>query len=119
MTGSGYMILAPQQGVQPTTAEVAAALEAAGWVRWAGTGLPAFVVFHTGGPKGDFFEAGYWGGRGVPVFFLGGGRRCYQRKQIVGAFGGWTVVGADGRADVGELVAAIERRGLRPGGTPQ
>lgn len=118
-TRSGYIVLAPGEGVSPSAVEVTAALEAAGWRRWSGTGWPALVVFHVGGPKGDYFEAGVWAGAGVPVFFLGGGSRCHGRKQIVGRLGGWTVVGANNRADVPALMEAIARRGLAPIGAAE
>jgi hypothetical protein len=109
-----YMILAPGEGVQPPAVEVAAALEAAGWVRWSGDGPPAFVVFHNSTNKGDYFEAGFWAGKGVPIFFLGGGSNLTKRKQIASRFGAWTLVGSDNRATVAELLEAINRRGLSP-----
>jgi hypothetical protein len=62
----GYVLLAPDQGLQPSREEIAVALEAAGWSRWDGTGNPSLCVFHVGGPKGDYFEAGFWAGQGVP-----------------------------------------------------
>ncbi|HYH67974.1 MAG TPA: hypothetical protein VD866_24975 [Urbifossiella sp.] len=106
----GYVLLSPNEGVEPAAAEVAAALDAVGLGRWDGDGLPALAVFHHRGPKGDFFEAGFWAGCGVPVFFVGGGASCVKRKQIVGRLGGWTVVGENGRCTAADLVAAVCRR---------
>jgi hypothetical protein len=111
---TGFIVLSPDQGVTPLRAEIETALTSAGWERWDGSGNPALVVFHVGGPKGDYFEAGFWAGRGVPVFFLGGGARCHSRKQIVNRLSGWTVVGQDNRASVVDLLQAIERRKLLP-----
>lgn len=115
MTGDApaptYLVLMPPDGCEPSAAAVAAALDGIGWSRWGGAaGLPALVVFHTKGPKGDYFEAGFWAGRMVPLVFIGGGARCHSRKQIVSRLGGWTVVGKDGRAAVEDLIAAVERR---------
>lgn len=106
-----YLVLMPQDGCQPSAADVAAGLDAAGWSRWDGaSGLPDLAVFHTKGPKGDYFEAGFWAGRMVPLVFIGGGARCHSRKQLVSRLGGWTVVGKDGRGTVEELLAALARR---------
>jgi hypothetical protein len=110
----GFVILMPDEGTQPSAATVDERLQMEGWRRWDGHGLPAFAVFHCLGPKGDYFEAGYWGGAGVPVFFLGGGGRAYKRKQIVNRFAGWAVIGDNGQADVGQLVEAIKRKELVP-----
>lgn len=106
---AGYLVLMPSQGCKPTCQEVAEALHGLGLKLWDGNGNPEFVVFHNAGPKGDYFEAGYWGGRGVMVFFLGGSQRCTSRKQIVNRFKGWTVIGADNRAELSALVAAVQR----------
>lgn len=111
---STYIILAPGQGVTPAATEIAAALESAGWTRWSGDGLPAFAVFHNTTNKGDFFEAGFWAGQGVPIFLLGGGSHLTKRKQIASRFGAWTLIGSDNRASVAELLSAIDRRGLHP-----
>lgn len=107
MEPNGFLILAPATGVQPSAAEIAAALEAHGLERWNGNGPPAFAVFHCQGNKGDHFEAGYWAGAGVPVVMLGGGAKLRNRKQIVHRFGAWTV-GKDGRATVAELIEALD-----------
>jgi len=107
--GCGYVVLA-NETTRPSNAEICAALDAAGWERWDGTGPPAIVVFHNNGPKGDYFEAGYWSGSGVPLFFLGGGKkRTVERKQIINRVGGWVVIGENGVAKLDDLIAAIDR----------
>lgn len=103
-----YVILGHDR-LTPAPAAIERALNARGWERWDGTGDPDICVFNYSGPKGDYFEAGFWNGRGAHTFFLGGGARCVQRKQIVGRLGGWTVVGADRRCTAEDLAAAVER----------
>lgn len=106
-----FAILAPQQGVTPAAADIEAALVKLGWVRFDGNGDPDVALFHNTSPKGDYFEAGFWAGRGVPVFFIGGGgRRCAERKQLAKAMGAWLVIGQDNRATLAEILHTLHER---------
>jgi hypothetical protein len=104
-----FVILSQKDGIVPSPEEIEAALTERGWMRWEGSGDPDIAVFHTRSCKGDYFEAGVWSGRGVHLFFIGGGARSRQRKQIVGRLGGWSVAGENGFCGVRDLLATIER----------
>jgi hypothetical protein len=110
MHRNGHIILMPDEGVPVPRSAVEAALVAAGVPRWDGNDLPLLVVFHNQATKGDFFEAGFWAGAGVPIFFFGERSRTCRRGHLVNRFTGWTVVGKDGAASVEELLEAIRRR---------
>jgi hypothetical protein len=104
---SGYVVLAPDEKIgpghrMPTRAEVEEALAALGLGPWGGDGFPALVVLTPQATKGDYFEAGYWGGAGVPLVFLGGGHAAARRGRLVRRFGGWRAA-----AGLGDLPALV------------
>jgi hypothetical protein len=104
--GAGYVVLCPDTGNAPTRLNVEAVLDALGLDRWDGDGFPAVVIFGHWSDKGSWFEAGYWGGSGVPLVYLGGGHgRSARRGHLVQRFRGWSV--ADGLAGLPDVLARL------------
>jgi hypothetical protein len=88
-----YVVLCPDEGVSPSRGEIEAVLDASGLERWDGNGWPSLVVMTPRTHKGDYFEAGYWAGQGVPLIFFQGGHRHARRGNLVQRFNGWKAAG--------------------------
>jgi hypothetical protein len=89
------------------------ALKAAGFAPWDGNGRPAFVILSPHAAKHQWFEAGAYAGAGVPLFLFGkGGGFRKKHQETISRFGGWAVH----VCTLQELLAVMERRGIRPAG---
>jgi hypothetical protein len=111
MEPHGFVLLSTGDNAEPWQSEMYMSLRAIGYGPWDGNGRPLFVVLASSGSKSQWFQAGFYAGQGVPLFFVGKSARLRQKhRDAISRSGGW----AYEAATPADLLAALVRRDLQP-----